>query len=259
MKPDDGLFEKIQHRLAVRRAMRIGAIAAVGIAVAGGALWLALSHNATVDQPQVAMVSETATPVAEAENTVAPMPVAEAKDVERQHVDAMELLPVASQADEVAIVVPEETTTWFTIEEIDSMIRELENAAPKQDPVVQTEAAEPEKETEVAVSAPAAPKAGTPMPHYDNVLWAPNVIIPDGDIEENRTFVIKATSQLTDFKLHIYNRSGRRVYLTSDPQFMWDGTMNGARVPQGAYVWVATFRDSDGVARQEKGTVTVLR
>ena len=49
------------------------------------------------------------------------------------------------------------------------------------------------------------------------------------------------------------------VYSTSDINAAWDATVGGAQVPQGAYVWVATFRDSDGVSRREAGTVTVVR
>jgi len=95
--------------------------------------------------------------------------------------------------------------------------------------------------------------------HEDNLMWAPNVIVPNGDVDENRTFKLKFTSAVTDFRIVIFNRGGRQLYQSNDPAFEWDGTHDGTAMPQGAYVWVAKFRDSDGRAHQEKGTVTVLR
>lgn len=104
-------------------------------------------------------------------------------------------------------------------------------------------------------SDPSAPV----RPHEDNVLWAPNAIAPDYDDEAVREFRLVATSDVSDFRLVIMNRGGRQVYSSGDIGQGWDGTCDGMRVPQGAYVWVARFRDTDGHQRQERGTVTVIR
>lgn len=109
--------------------------------------------------------------------------------------------------------------------------------------------------------ARAAAKGSSPedqVPHYDNLLWAPNIILPDGDSEFN-VFRVVANSEMTDYHLYIYNRNGRQIFITKDPNATWDATLDGARLPQGAYVWVAKFRDSSGTPRVEKGTVTVVR
>ena len=95
--------------------------------------------------------------------------------------------------------------------------------------------------------------------HIDDLLWAPNVIVPNGDVDDNRTFKLKFTSAVTDFHVYIYNRGGRQVFTSVDPTFEWDGTHNGTAMPQGAYVWVVKFRDSAGKLQQEKGTVTIIR
>ena len=122
------------------------------------------------------------------------------------------------------------------------------------------EAPEAAANTETAAKSDTKFGGQEPEPyHEDNLLWAPNVIAPADDKVENRVFKVIATSDLQDFRMHIYNRGGRLVYSTSDINAAWDATAGGSMVPQGAYVWVATFRDSDGVSRREAGTVTVVR
>ena len=104
-------------------------------------------------------------------------------------------------------------------------------------------------------------KVGGPAPvpyQVDNILWAPNIITPNGDVAENRVFKVVATSDVSDFRIHIYNRGGRLLFKSSDINEVWDATHNGTSVPQGAYVWVATFRGTDGSSHREAGTVTVV-
>jgi gliding motility-associated-like protein len=118
------------------------------------------------------------------------------------------------------------------------------------------------EETPVVVENTPAEKDGSQIPvtpHYDNLLWAPNVIAPAADDERNRVFKVTATSAVSHFHLIIFNRGGRQVFATDDINATWDATMGGVPLSQGTYVWVAKFRDSDGVLRQEKGTVTVIR
>ena len=120
---------------------------------------------------------------------------------------------------------------------------------------------------EVATVPPAdlaspSTKGGVPQatsPHYDNVLWAPNVIAPLDDDEGNHTFRVVSSSSVSEYHIYIYNRGGRQVYSSVDINAVWDATFDGMPLPQGTYVWVARFRDSTGLLRQEKGTVTVLR
>ena len=91
-------------------------------------------------------------------------------------------------------------------------------------------------------------------------LWIPNVFIP-GD-ERNGIFSISTNQQLLEFELYLYDRRGRLVYTSDDPQFEWDGTdMQGHPLPQGAYVYVFSYRlaSSDTYRYPVKGTVTLLR
>ena len=263
VKPDDGLFEKIQRRVAMRRALRISGMTLAALAVCGVAAALLWPKGATDEvamlDPQASAVVEeySATAVAETAE-MHPAIVADVHNAQKVDVPTVvtkepEKESVADEHAELAQLMP--SSSMPTVKQLKepAAVPMMNSTMSPVVPAVGGDTVRPK-----SIAEPES-KASVPMPHYDNVIWAPNVIIPDGDVDENRTFVIKATSEITDFKLHIYNRSGRRIYLTTDPQFAWDGTMNGVRVPQGAYVWVATFRDSDGAPRQEKGTVTVLR
>lgn len=115
-----------------------------------------------------------------------------------------------------------------------------------------------------AGAAPAVhPKTDEPTtpatPHYDNLLLAPTVIVPAADEEENRRFKVLAAEEVSDFRMAIFNRAGRQVFSTQNIDQAWDATHDGTLVPQGAYVWVARYRDSEGHPRSEKGTVVVVR
>lgn len=269
--PDEGLFEKIERRLAVRRAARIGGTVLAGVAVAAVVFAvvsvLALQDKREGDRQQLAAV-ETQETVVVAENNVVTATEVVAENAQERPVRTTVVMPIDTTPEVAEATMPEERSadSWLSTGELEEMIRQIESTLPKEKPVTQTEVAaspvdrqakttEPTPEVQPAKTA----KSGQPVPHYDNIIWAPNIIVPGGDVEENRTFSIKATSELTNFNLQIFNRGGHRIYNTTDPAFRWNATYNGSPVPQGAYVWVATFRDTEGNPRVEKGSVVVVR
>lgn len=267
-EPEDGLFEKIQHRLAVRRALRIGGVS-IAVLVAVGVAAIALWPKGSADEVAMVVPQATVPDVYQNEEDRGQMPVVGERSADVNKAEEIVAQDVKQNANQTVANAPADELAdlaQMLPQGLPAVMPLNEAAAEEQTSRIQTtpvsaSLAKTGDTTSPQATVPTSPKdkSGVQMPHYDNVIWAPNVIIPSGEVEENRTFSIKATSEIADFKLHIYNRNGRRIYMTSDPQFSWDGTMNGANAPQGAYVWVATFRDSDGVARQEKGTVTVIR
>ena len=118
---------------------------------------------------------------------------------------------------------------------------------------------EPVNTSDATVPAVKSGESTPSTPHYDNVLWAPNIISPMAEEDENRVFKVKATSTVSDFHMVVYNRGGRQVFASNDINRGWDARREGSMVPQGTYIWVARFRDSSGTLRQEKGSVTVVR
>lgn len=265
-QPDKGLFEKIQRRLAVRRAMRIGGTVLAGVAVAVVAFFQFKFSVFSFSESRL-LKTETENlnfTAVMGENTVAPTPEAVTDNAREQIVNTTVAMPLDTTPAVAVATLPEEKAPdcWLGRDELEAMIRQTEALMPGEQPAGQAEtvadndgksAAVPDEEKEKQSTE--AVKSSPQNPHYDNIIWAPNVIVPGGEVEENRVFSISASSEITNFSLQVFNRRGMRVYSTVDTDFKWDA----AGMPQGAYVWVATFRDTDGHPRQEKGSVVVVR
>ena len=88
-------------------------------------------------------------------------------------------------------------------------------------------------------------------------VWFPNVFTPG--LETNNRFGCTASFEIVEFELYIYNRQGLLVYHTDDPTALWDGTRDGAPMPQGAYVYYWFAKDAYDFRRNGAGTVTLLR
>ena len=90
-------------------------------------------------------------------------------------------------------------------------------------------------------------------------VWFPNVFTPNSE-DENATFHMYANMPYERFHLYIYNRRGEVVFETTDPMFSWDGTCNGVKCPQGAYVYVCRYRKPGMLTlAEQRGTVTLVR
>jgi gliding motility-associated-like protein len=90
-------------------------------------------------------------------------------------------------------------------------------------------------------------------------FYAPNIFTPER--ADNNTFRIFTTNEMEHFHVTIYDRRGQMVYKSDDLNFEWDGTrMDGEKCPQGAYVYVITYRRpmTEDIVTQ-KGTVTIIR
>jgi hypothetical protein len=94
-----------------------------------------------------------------------------------------------------------------------------------------------------------------------SIVYAPNAFRPGSDIPENKTFMpVGAGVDPARFNLKIYNRWGEMVFETSSLYTPWDGTLkSGNEAPQGNYVWISKYYDIQGVERNEKGQVLLIR
>ena len=83
---------------------------------------------------------------------------------------------------------------------------------------------------------------------------AANVFTPNGD-DINDTFGIPLL-EATTYELSIYNRYGRLMYRTQNPQGEWDGH----QAPAGVYFWVLYYNDScDTTGKIKKGQISIIR
>lgn len=88
--------------------------------------------------------------------------------------------------------------------------------------------------------------------------WIPNIFTPNKP--DNKVFSISTINTLEYFNIIIYDRRGIEIFSSDDQNFVWDGTVDGERCPQGVYVYFVRYRrpgTSDLI--QRTGTITLLR
>lgn len=87
-----------------------------------------------------------------------------------------------------------------------------------------------------------------------NILFFYNAFTPNGD-GDNDVFYIGNIEKYPDNNLKIYNRYGKTIYSATSYLNDWDGKYLGDDVPTGVYFYIL----NDGIDKQYKGTVTILR
>ncbi|MDA7762566.1 gliding motility-associated C-terminal domain-containing protein [Crocinitomicaceae bacterium] len=94
----------------------------------------------------------------------------------------------------------------------------------------------------------------------DVIFYAPNTFTPDDD-EHNQTWaiVIEGIDKL-NFNLEIYNRWGETVWKSRDIRAEWDGTFGGKVVPEGTYIWTASYKEKNNDGKKiYSGYINVIR
>ena len=92
-------------------------------------------------------------------------------------------------------------------------------------------------------------------------IFFPNAFSPndDGINDEFRP----VPKDVTSYELHIYNRWGKLIFSSLNPEDAWDGTFKGSHVAEGVYVWMVKFSGTDHslntYQHQRSGTVTLIR
>lgn len=87
------------------------------------------------------------------------------------------------------------------------------------------------------------PNAFTPDNNQLNDTWGPSII---GILEEGYT-------------LEIWDRWGKRVFVTNNTTERWNGRVGEKVAPAGVYVWALKYRDPAGKDYKMKGIVTIVR
>lgn len=93
---------------------------------------------------------------------------------------------------------------------------------------------------------------------YKEAIWFPNAFTPD-DIS-NKVFQAQGLGILS-LKVEIYNRNGLLIYQFEGFDGSWDGTVDGHKMPQGSYVYKATYTNIIDPSNPltQSGTVQLLR
>ena len=84
-----------------------------------------------------------------------------------------------------------------------------------------------------------------------------NAFTPNGDGANDR-FGVKYWGYISDFRMSVFDRWGKLVFETHNPEQSWDGNNGGIPQPSGTYVYIVTANTLCGQTFK-KGTVMVIR
>lgn len=273
-QPDAEVWNRIEQKLTARlRWRRVGVVAGVAGLVAGvliAVLPLQPTPIVVVEAPQVAAeeVAEQLLPVASPVE-VADNEVAMSADVPQAMVAAPTVAnPKIGQPQPHTTALP--TATPKAVQH-DKPAATAERASQHVATASQPTAPQPQQhhattpsEMATTVEAPTTEESTTTAPQQapsalPSCIAVTKMFSPQSDEEAFRMFKVIPTEQISHFSIYIYNRSGQQVYHSKDITAQWDGTRKGTPLPQGAYVYVASYKDSAGQLHNERGTFVLLR
>lgn len=97
----------------------------------------------------------------------------------------------------------------------------------------------------------------------ESVIYMPNAFTPNGD-GLNDVFLPQTAENITvkEYKLSIYDRSGKLVFYSEEIQKGWDGRSqdNGAEITkEDVYMWRIEMKNAKGEKEHLMGSITLLR
>lgn len=92
---------------------------------------------------------------------------------------------------------------------------------------------------------------------WEASLFFPNAFSPNGD-GQNDFFYLPNGGWAT-LEVRIFDRWGKEVFFSEDPDFKWDGRVRGLDAPEGVFVFVVRAQDVKGNRFERSGSVTLLR
>ncbi|MBU2020380.1 MAG: choice-of-anchor L domain-containing protein, partial [Bacteroidetes bacterium] len=92
----------------------------------------------------------------------------------------------------------------------------------------------------------------------ENYVYIPNSFTPDGDRFNNHFEA--STIGVLQFNIRIYDRWGRLMFESNDPNFSWDGTnQQNEKLKQDVYNYIVTFSTLYELDTVKQGFVTLLK
>jgi gliding motility-associated-like protein len=90
-------------------------------------------------------------------------------------------------------------------------------------------------------------------------LFIPNAFTPNEDGVNDVFTIIPSDFVFEDYTLQIFNRWGRRVFITTDPSTGWNGNHGPVQAPQDVYDFKLTIRKSEEIIVERTGSITLIR
>ena len=91
------------------------------------------------------------------------------------------------------------------------------------------------------------------------LYWFPDAFTPANTEGLNDKFGLFSPLTITNYRLIIFNRYGQMIFESKDQTQLWDGRFNGELVPNGVYIYDATFKNPENEIQRYSGNVTLLR
>lgn len=115
----------------------------------------------------------------------------------------------------------------------------------------------------VQVTSGACTVSDTIRVDYENchcALYIPTAFTPDADdINPKFAPIPTADCELAEYSLGIYDRWGRLLYQTANPDQPWDGSLKGTGQPMGLYAYRVAYRFKGDVMRFRNGSILLGR
>ena len=89
------------------------------------------------------------------------------------------------------------------------------------------------------------------------LFFIPSAFTPNGD-GLNDLFLVKANFEPKSFEMTVLNRSGEMMFISRDLNIGWDGQLRGKLMPQGVYVCIIKYKDSQGNEHKQQGQVLLI-
>ena len=87
-------------------------------------------------------------------------------------------------------------------------------------------------------------------------FYIPNTFTPNGD-GLNDTFGVSGEA-INDFSMKIFNRWGKLIYETTDPNKRWDGKFEGEISIEGTYAYVIAAKGPTGNRQTRQGNFNLV-
>ncbi len=91
----------------------------------------------------------------------------------------------------------------------------------------------------------------------DSNFYVPNVFTPNGDGISD-CFGITVINP-SEYALSIFDRWGKRLFFSTNPQDQWCGDVHGQPSPEGVYFLIVRTTDCHGILRNQPGILSLLR
>ncbi len=87
--------------------------------------------------------------------------------------------------------------------------------------------------------------------------FIPNAFTPNGD-GLNDVFRARIDCSVTKYHCRIFNRWGKIIFSSNNPQTGWNGAVGGTKMPAGSYVYFIEYTTAAGRKKIVKGVFTLL-